>query len=84
MDNNHCCGFVRLRQRIRQRISQEVGSTLVYVAMVFPVLLALAGVALDGSNLYIQQQRMQIAANRRRPSRSARGGGGPDKYPGGE
>jgi hypothetical protein len=41
----------------------EAGSVLVYAVLSFPVLLALACLALDGSNIYLQHQRMQIAAD---------------------
>jgi hypothetical protein len=36
---------------------------LVYAALVFPVLVALAALALDGGNIYLQHQRMQTAAD---------------------
>jgi hypothetical protein len=44
-------------------LQQERGATLVYVALVLPVLLALAGLAMDGSNLFVQQRNMQAAAD---------------------
>ncbi|RIK41778.1 MAG: hypothetical protein DCC55_10750 [Chloroflexi bacterium] len=55
--------LVYLYQQIRNPIEQEAGATLVYVALVFPVLLGLAGLAIDGSNLHVQQLRVQTAAD---------------------
>lgn len=42
---------------------QERGSALIYVALAMPVLLAFAAMAVDGSNIYAQQGRMQTAAD---------------------
>lgn len=48
---------------VRRIRAEEAGATLVYVTLVLPVLLSIAGLTLDGSNLYWQQRRMQIAAD---------------------
>lgn len=43
--------------------AEEAGATLIYITLVLPVLLSIAGFTIDGSNLYWQQRRMQIAAD---------------------
>ena len=50
------------RLRLRLRDEQE-GVTLVIMALLMMTLLGLAGLAIDGSNAFYQQQRMQIAAD---------------------
>lgn len=42
---------------------EQDGATLVYVALVLPALIGLAGLAIDGSNLFVQQRNMQAAAD---------------------
>jgi Flp pilus assembly protein TadG len=42
---------------------QEEGASVVLFVIVITVLLGFAGVALDGSNIYFQNQQMQIAAD---------------------
>jgi Flp pilus assembly protein TadG len=61
---NNCKGSTdAFLQWLRQGFGQEEGAALVYVTLVFPVLLMLAGLAMDGSNLYVQQRRVQNAAD---------------------
>jgi len=43
--------------------TSEEGASLVYVAIVMVVLLGMAALALDGSNLYLQRRNMQTAAD---------------------
>ena len=42
---------------------QENGVTLIYLALVLMVLIGFAGIAIDGSNVYMQRRRMQTAAD---------------------
>ncbi|MCX6045371.1 MAG: Tad domain-containing protein [Chloroflexi bacterium] len=42
---------------------QEKGVTLIYLALVLMVLIGFAGIAIDGSNVYMQRRRMQTAAD---------------------
>lgn len=44
-------------------LSSEDGASLVYIAVVMVVLLGMAALALDGSNLYLQRRNMQNAAD---------------------
>lgn len=44
-------------------LKEENGATLVYVAITMVVLLGMAALALDGSNLYLQRRNMQNAAD---------------------
>lgn len=53
----------RLRTRIRAWLHAEAGVTAVFTALSLSVLLGFVGLAIDGSNAYYQQQRMQIAAD---------------------
>ena len=53
----------RCRQALTQLGLQEQGVAMVYFALILPVLIGLAGLALDGSNFYVQQRRMQTAAD---------------------
>ena len=41
----------------------QQGATLVYFALILPMLLSMAGLAIDGSNLYSQFWQMQMAAD---------------------
>jgi hypothetical protein len=51
-----CNGWLTFWQR-------EGGANMVFVALSMTVLLGFAGLAVDGSNIYYQNQRMQIAAD---------------------
>lgn len=51
-----CAGWQTLWQR-------EEGANLVLIALVIPVLLSFAGLVIDGSNAYRQNQRVQITAD---------------------
>jgi Flp pilus assembly protein TadG len=44
-------------------LTGETGATAVFVALMLTLMLAMVGLAIDGSNAYFQQQRMQIAAD---------------------
>ena len=44
-------------------VREEKGANMVLVALSMTVMIGMAGIAIDGSNLYFQQQRMQIAAD---------------------
>ena len=59
------CKRLRIElQKCCQRFWQgEDGANLVLLALIVPVLLGFAGLAIDGSNVYYQTQRMQIAAD---------------------
>jgi Flp pilus assembly protein TadG len=48
---------------LRQVVAQQQGATLVYFALILPILMSMAGLAIDGSNLYAQAWRMQNAAD---------------------
>jgi Flp pilus assembly protein TadG len=50
-------------QMVHRTWTEEQGFTMVYMALVLPVLIALAGLAIDGSNYFVQQRRMQTAAD---------------------
>lgn len=52
-----------MHKRIQQLKSSEKGASLVYIAIVMVVLLSMAALALDGSNLYLQRRNMQNAAD---------------------
>ena len=43
--------------------SQEHGVAMIYFALILPMLIAMGGLALDGSNLYMQQRHVQVAAD---------------------
>lgn len=47
----------------RQKFSSERGATVVLVALLLTGMLAFVGIAIDGSNAFWQQQRMQVAAD---------------------
>lgn len=51
------------RVRLWRRIPAQEGSALIYVTLILPVLIGMAGLTIDGSNYYWQQRRMQIAAD---------------------
>ncbi|HXF60976.1 MAG TPA: pilus assembly protein TadG-related protein, partial [Caldilineaceae bacterium] len=53
----------RLGRLARQLRREEEGANLVLLSLMLVVLLGFAGLAIDGSNVYFQQQRMQIAAD---------------------
>lgn len=55
--------LLHFRHRLRQNLNEEAGATLVYVTLVLPLFIGLAGLAIDGSNLYLQQRRMQSTAD---------------------
>ena len=55
--------LIRMISQIREGTSSEDGASLVYVAIVMVVLLGMAALALDGSNLYLQRRNMQNAAD---------------------
>lgn len=63
MASNFISGLIRWVDSERLRLSQEEGATLVYVTLVLPVLIGLAGLAMDGSNLFVQQRNMQASAD---------------------
>jgi Flp pilus assembly protein TadG len=63
MASNLIGGLIRQLYHLKIQIAQERGATLVYVALVLPVLIGLAGLAMDGSNLFVQQRNMQAAAD---------------------
>lgn len=46
-----------------RHLQAQEGSTLLYITLVLPILLSIAGLTLDAGNLYWQQRRMQIAAD---------------------
>lgn len=50
-------------KKFRMLFSAEDGASLVYIAVVMVVLLGMAALALDGSNLYLQRRNMQNAAD---------------------
>jgi Flp pilus assembly protein TadG len=52
--------FMRMLLHFR---AQQRGASLVYFALILPMLLSMAGLAIDGSNLYAQYWRMQMAAD---------------------
>jgi Flp pilus assembly protein TadG len=51
------------KEYVSQFLTQEHGANIVFIALAFPVLLGFAALAIDGSNAYVQQQRMQVAAD---------------------
>ncbi len=51
------------KKYVSQFAAQEHGASIVFIALAFPVLLGFAALAIDGSNAYAQQQRMQVAAD---------------------
>lgn len=51
------------RYQLYQKIRDESGATLVYVALTLPLLIGLSGLIIDGSNLYMQQRKQQSAAD---------------------
>src|SRR3954470_1535933 len=53
----------QFKSNVRQLYAQERGVAVIYVALALPVLLGFAALAIDGSNLYAQQGRMQTAAD---------------------
>ena len=55
--------YGRLRVQTRNRHRSERGQTLVVVALVFVGLVAAAGLAVDGGNLFVQRRQAQIAAD---------------------
>lgn len=55
--------FAPLRRGLHALRREEEGAHLVLLALMLTGLLGFAGLAIDGSNLYFQQQRMQIAAD---------------------
>lgn len=55
--------IARLQNQIGQVQRQEKGVALVYLALVMMVLIGFAGIAIDGSNVYMQRRRMQTAAD---------------------
>src|SRR5690606_14929784 len=52
-----------LRRGLYPLCHEEEGAHLVLVSIMLTALLGFAGLAIDGSNIYYQQQRMQIAAD---------------------
>lgn len=50
-------------KRLKQFLCQEEGVSALYMALVLFVLLGMLGIALDGSNTYVQRRRMQTAAD---------------------
>lgn len=52
-----------LHRSLHPLLREEEGAHMVVLALLLTVLLGFAGLAIDGSNLYYQQQRMQIAAD---------------------
>ncbi len=52
-----------LTNYVAQLGTQERGAALIYVALAMPVLIAFAALAIDGSNIFAQQRRMQTAAD---------------------
>ncbi|MEZ4868394.1 MAG: TadE/TadG family type IV pilus assembly protein [Caldilineaceae bacterium] len=52
-----------IRHKFHWSARDEKGATIVYFALVLMVLLGFGGIALDGSNAYVQQRRMQLAAD---------------------
>jgi Putative Flp pilus-assembly TadE/G-like len=46
-----------------QVLQDNQGALLVYIALIFPVLITVAALAIDANNLYVQEQRMQLAAD---------------------
>ena len=63
MVSNMIQQLIRLYQTITQRFAQERGAVLVYVAVILPALIAVAALAIDASNAYAQQRRIQTAAD---------------------
>ncbi|MCX6049135.1 MAG: pilus assembly protein TadG-related protein [Chloroflexi bacterium] len=53
----------QIKISVRRLCAQEHGVAAIYVALALPVLLGFAALAIDGSNLYAQQGRMQTAAD---------------------
>lgn len=49
--------------RFGRWLRQEAGTTLVYVTLALPLLISLAALAIDGSNLYLQERRLQTATD---------------------
>ena len=54
---------MKLSQRFWQVYREEEGTSLVYIALMLLVLLGFAGIAIDGSNAYLQRRRIQTAAD---------------------
>lgn len=50
-------------RKLNQIFSQEEGVSALYMAMVLFLLVGMLGIALDGSNAYIERRRMQTAAD---------------------
>lgn len=63
MGNHMIQQLIRLYQSITQRFASERGAVLIYVALILPLLIGVAALAIDGSNAYAQQRRMQTAAD---------------------
>jgi Flp pilus assembly protein TadG len=55
--------YKQLNKNCRALWQQQDGANLVLMAFVIPVLIGFAGLAVDGSNIYYQSQRMQISAD---------------------
>ena len=55
--------FHQFKLALVYRCCQERGAVLIYVALAMPIFLAFAALAVDGSNLFAQQGRMQTAAD---------------------
>jgi Flp pilus assembly protein TadG len=55
--------ITKLQYHVEQVRRQENGVTLIYLALVLMVLIGFAGIAIDGSNVYMQRRRMQTAAD---------------------
>lgn len=55
--------FHQFKLALAHLFCQERGAVLIYVALAMPIFLAFAAMAVDGSNLFAQQGRMQTAAD---------------------
>ena len=56
-------GSVATVKKIQRFFYQEQGISALYMALVLSILLGMVGIALDGSNAYVQRRRMQTAAD---------------------